>query len=195
MVIIYDWKGIRTMCNLRRYRQATDLSVDELANLVGLSSASIYKIETGHRDLPTDCVPNLSKALEAPEMIQDYCHTRCPVGRKYGFVQLNNVDRHPLSVAHSMREEIDEATDALESVEDIQSRRGPFSALYEGQIKQAERAADEVIDIIHNGWVLLEVLAREMGVDLEATFRRHNDKCLQRGYVKTPVAAGVRTKN
>ena len=179
------------MCNLRHYRHATGLSADELGQLVGLSGDAILKMENGRRNLQPDYIPSLSRALESPEMIQDYCRV-CPIGQKFGFVQLNNVDLHPLSVARSMKEEAGEVVDSLEAVEDIQSRRGPFSALYEGQIKQAERAADEVIDVLHNGWILLEVLAREMGVDLEDAFQRHNDKCYQRGYTQTKTLAGTR---
>lgn len=179
------------MCNLRQYRHAAGMSADELGQLVGLSGDAILKMENGRRNLQPDYIPSLSKALESPEMVLDYCRT-CPIGQKYGFERLNNVDLHPLSVARSMKEEIGEVVDSLEAVEDIQSRRGPFSALYEGQIKQAERAANEVIDVLHNGWILLEVLAREMGVDLEDAFKRHNDKLYQRGYVQTKAPADAR---
>ena len=181
------------MVALREYRQRAGMSGRQAAQAIGVVTRSLYDYENGVTPVPPDVTLRAVEVFGTPEAIQDHCRA-CSIGQRYGFVRLNNIDTHPLAVARSMREETAEAIEALEAIERIQSRRGPLSELLEGQAQQAERAADEIIDVLHNGWIALEALARDMGVDLADAFHRHNTKCCIKGYAvqtKTPAATGA----
>ena len=52
------------------------------ADIVGISSTRLYQIERGLRQLHRDELLIMSKEYDAPELLEAYCHTMCPVGEQ-----------------------------------------------------------------------------------------------------------------
>ncbi len=50
------------------------------ADIVGISSTRLYQIERGLRQPHRDELLIMSKEYGAPELLEEYCHTMCPVG-------------------------------------------------------------------------------------------------------------------
>lgn len=52
------------------------------ADIVGISSTRLYQIERGLRQPHRGELLIMSKEYDAPELLEAYCHTMCPVGEQ-----------------------------------------------------------------------------------------------------------------
>jgi hypothetical protein len=112
-----------------------------------------------------------------------YCRYECPIGQKYSYEVLNNVDLSPVAILTKFIDEKQEV-DALlnELMVTVLNKNGESDLNLEEKAK-LEKATLELLDLEH----VIETLKLQLWrfLNIGKLIKKHNEKCKNKGYVDT----------
>lgn len=129
----------------------------------------------------------LSKATNHPEITHIYCHEECPIGQAYSYIHLDAVNTDPISVLAKLQGELQELQDIYTYLFAVTVNKRSIKDFKEAEEKAFEDYIQELLDVEHNIQVFKIALAR--WVDITPFIQRHNQKCIDHGYVKKEKTA------
>lgn len=165
----------------RSARKLSGISIEEAAFRLHIAPRTLCKYEAGETTPPPEVVLEMSSIYGQSEMTQRYCR-ECPIGRKYSYEVLNNVNMDPASVLMKLASEYREAGQVLDRLQEVtvnKNRREDFTDL---EWQEYVQGLHELLDLEHN----IECLKLTLGkwCDISELVEQHNNKCLERGYIK-----------
>lgn len=179
---------------LKTVRTARGMSQGDLAERMGGTKDTVYRIETGASEATQAQVAAAAKALDAPELLVEHCDA-CPVATALlpvRYPTLDQVATHPAVVAHKLGEECGEAVAAAEALFGIFNRLG-----WQDEPEARERVAELLVEV-RDVEVAIQILYRALFLGrmlplevLQSVQERHRRKCEERGYCKTSTGEGA----
>lgn len=144
--------------NLKKLRQLKGISVEKLAEAAGCSEQTIYKIQTGERDISSDWLLKLSKALNCYP-----CEILPDEWQKPHEKQLKHIDQDLLGrIIKTMIEECSKP-DVIEALKTIGKEPNPeflgiVSAMkYEQAVNRQSEASSGISDALKIAGTLLKM--------------------------------------
>lgn len=175
----------------RSARKLSGISIEEAAFRLHIAPRTLCKYEAGETTPPPEVVLEMSSIYGQSEMTQRYCR-ECPIGRKYSYVVLNNVNMDPATVLLKLVGEYKEVGQVLDRLFELTVNKNHREDFTPGEWQEYTKGIHELIDLEHN----IECLKITMGrwCDVSELIKEHNEKCVQRGYIKKdrPAEMAVR---
>lgn len=170
-------------------RKAKKLARKQVATLIHNSPRAVESWEKNQAMPSADTIVRLAEIYKAPELPQAYCKYMCAIGRHFAYVPLNNIDVNPAAILLKLQQEKREVDRIMDRLCDLVINKRTAQDFTEAEIREIEKCIQEVFDLGH----VIEELKRAVALwlDLKEAIRKHNDKCLQRGYVRTKESALV----
>lgn len=175
----------------RSARKLSGISIEEAAFRLHIAPRTLCKYEAGETTPPPEVVLEMSSIYGQSEMTQRYCR-ECPIGRKYSYEVLNNVNMDPATVLLKLVGEYKEVGQVLDRLFELTVNKNHREDFTPGEWQEYTKGIHELIDLEHN----IECLKITMGrwCDVSELIKEHNEKCVQRGYIKKdrPAEMAVR---
>lgn len=165
----------------KRARNRTGMSREEAAFRLHVAPRTLAYYEAHEKIPPPEVVLKMSEIYREPMLTLRYCR-QCPIGQKYGYVVLDNVNLDPATVLLKLQEEYKEAGNVLDRILQLtinKNRREDFS---DEEWQEYMKLNHELWDLEHNIEMHKACLAR--WCDMAELIEEHNQKCRDRGYVK-----------
>lgn len=166
--------------------------------IVGISQeAAAFQLHIGHRTLcdyekhktvpPPDVVLGMSRVYDKPEMTQVYCRQYCAIGQAYSYEILNSINSDVSSVLIKLMTELDEAKEALMKMMQLAINKKSRDDFNPEELAELIKYLDQFMDVEHNFEVLK--ISVSSWLDISEVVKYHNNKCMQKGYIKKEKAA------
>lgn len=163
-------------------RKAVGMSIEEAAFQVHIAPRTLIKYEHGETVPGPDVVLGMSKAYKKPWLTQIYCKHYCAIGQAYSYEVLNNVNLDPPSIMLKLIGEMKEAQAVLNRMLELAVNKNSREDFSQPEWSEFTKCLGEFLDVEHN----IECLKISLGnwCDVSELIRQHNQKCLDKGYVK-----------
>ncbi|MDI3534794.1 MAG: hypothetical protein PWQ82_1159 [Thermosediminibacterales bacterium] len=172
------------MCIVQDIAETIDksgMTIREVARRGYIDDRTIYKIKAQEQKPKPHHIFAISQATNEPTLIRSMCFEECPIGQRFGFRPLNNVNKTLLAVLNKSHEEAIEFIDTLQQM---------IQVILNKDYKKADekpffKGLQELLDFLHCGQEIVDASIREWGFDVVAReFEKHHDKCIKEGYIK-----------
>lgn len=166
----------------KKYRNVANMTVEYAASKIPVHERTLINYESGSRIPGADVALRMADIYKAPDLTQQYCRKYCPIGQAFSYEILDNVNTDLPSIMMKLRSEMKEADNVLDEMQELginKNSRGDFT---DWEWKQLVKCIHEFMDVEHN----IEILKIALGKwsDVSEIINQHNEKCIQRGYVK-----------
>ena len=149
---------------------------------VEISTESLGCYERGVRDPSPGMVVELAQIYQEPFLTQRYCKYNCAIGKAYSYEILDGVDLNLSNVALKLLEEHRESHDVLtETLTLITNKRSKLD-FTEEEISKLKINVHELLDTEHT--IEIFKIALNKFIDMKEMIAEHNQKCIDRRYVK-----------
>lgn len=168
-------------------REYTGMSREEAAFRLNVAPRTLayYEAKKGEiRMPPPDVVLKMSEIYDEPMLTLRYCR-ECPIGQKYSYVVLDNVNLDPATVLLKLQEEYREAGKVLDRIVQLTINKNNREDFKDNEWREYMELHQELWDLEHNIEIHKACLAR--WCDVGELIEDHNRKCRERGYVKVGV--------
>jgi len=164
----------------KRARNQSGLSLDEASFRVHIGRKSLCNYEKGKRIPPPDVVLNMSEVYGDPAMTLRYCR-ECPIGQKYSYEVLDNVNLDPATVVLKLVSEYREAGQVLDRLQELTVNKNRQEDFVEDEWQEYMKGIHELLDLEHN----IEILKISISkwCDIGELIGEHNQKCRDKKYV------------
>lgn len=165
---------------IQQARAKAKLTQEEVARRLYIAKRQYQNYEYG-APIPHDLAVRLGDILECPAIPLSLCRLQCPVGKKFSYVILNNVDISLMAILMKYRQEEAEAHGAIEHMAEIMlNKRGAEDCTPE-ELQELKKCMHEALDLEH----VIEVLKlqAEPFLSIAELVKEHNRKCGERRYV------------
>lgn len=173
-------------------RELAGLSQAEAAFRVAIGTRTLSYYESLERMPAPDVVLRMAREYRNPNLTIRYCR-ECPIGEVYSYEYLDNIDKSIPAVTMKLVNELKEAVEAMDSIIEISVNKRNKQDFTEQEWTQFVQAIHELLDVEHNIEIMkiaLEGLTEEVDLVPELV-RDHNQKCLDRGYIKKEKAPAL----
>lgn len=168
---------------MKRARMRANLTRKEAGVKLALHPRSIEGYEYGRATPAPDVALAMSEAYDDPTLTQRYCNILCAIGGAYSYVILNNISFDISSILLKMKQEYQEAGEALERLFCITINKQTRSDFQEHELREVERCIQHLQDLEHNIEILKVQLASRNWFCVRKLVSDHNTKCYKQGYV------------
>lgn len=181
----------------RNAREVIGLSRDEAAFRLHIGTRTLAYYEAMERIPAPDVVLQMCRVYRQPDLTIRYCKKHCPIGQTYSYEILNNIDMNLTAVIMKLTIELKEAVRATEILQELVINKKSKADFTREEWDRFTVAVLEFFDVEHNIEIMklaLEELTEEVDLIPELV-KQHNQKCLDRGYVrkeKAPELVGAR---
>lgn len=171
----------------RSARQSINISQEAAAFSLHIGSRTLNDYEKHKTVPPPDVVLGMSRLYEKPEMTQKYCKDYCSIGQAYSYEILNAINDDVPTVLMKLMTEMDEARESLNQLMKLAINKKCRDDFGPEEWLDFVKHLDQFMDVEHN----LEVLKISIGswCDVSEIVSYHNNKCIQKGYIKKEKAA------
>lgn len=165
---------------IRDARIESGVSQEELGRACGVDRSTISAYECGRLPVPSDIVCRISRALpRGGHKIQSQACFECRISL-LTMPYLDRVDQHPLTVREKLIQELEEAAQALRSLDLV-------NKLDDRQLTQEDRkaldaACEQLADLFAGLHTQFAVWADRYGVGVDGVALKAYDKLFSRGY-------------
>lgn len=173
---------------LQQSREKVLLSRKQAGKLLSLHPKSIEGYEYNRVPPAPDIVLAMGDVYRDPTLTKHYCKTFCAIGSAYSYVILNNVCLDISSVLLKMRQEYQEAGEAMEKLFALVVNKRCKEDFKEHELREVESCLQELQDLEHNIEVLKIQLASLNWFNVRQLVSDHNSKCYRQGYVVSEYA-------
>jgi len=166
---------------IRQARKKAGFTQEQAAKKMFMGLRQYQRLEYGEQEMSPEEAVRLAKILNCHALTMVYCRKHCAVGQRYCYDVLNNVDLSPIAILAKMRQEKQEAAEALEKMAEIMLNKRSADDCSELELQELWRWSLEMLDVEH----VIETLKMRLWgfLDVAALVREHNLKCLERRYV------------
>jgi len=168
---------------IRKKRELRGFSVSALAAKIGVSESMLKKYECETCPIPADVANRAAETLKAPVIQKQYSYEH-----DIGIVPtpvMNNIDDHPVVVLSKMETELAEFLEAVRNGKQALINKQSGSELNPKDRQTIDSLMSEGIDVYTAFEVLAMVLGENYQQDVKGAGKRHEEKCRQRGYIKS----------
>lgn len=165
----------------QRARERARMSREEAAFRLHVAPRTLAYYEAGERVPPPEVVLEMGQLYGQPDLTQRYCR-ECPIGKAYGYEVLNNVNLDPATVLLKLMSEYKEAGQVLDRLQELTINKNRREDFTPSEWQEYIRGLHELLDLEHNVECLKLTLSR--WCDISELVEQHNNKCLERGYIK-----------
>lgn len=164
------------------------MKLSDIADQAHMSETTLWKMRNGQARTP-DKIMSLAKATKNPKPIQAFCFKDCQIGQKLGFVPLNNIVRNQALMMYRSQTETKEFFEKLEDMATASMNdKQPNEYSQEEEQKYFE-GFQEMLDVLH---CFIEIVFEAMKIwglkRIIGEIKKHNQKCIDRGYVREKSA-------
>ena len=154
-----------------------------VAGKMFLSIRQYQRLVNGEKTMSPEDALRLADILQCQPITMVYCRKKCPIGQRYCYDLLNNVDLSPMAILSKYRIEEKEASIALDALVELFINKAGKDDCKEEELCQIRKWALELLDLEH----VIETLKMRLWdfVNVEELIREHNLKCLEKRYVDT----------
>lgn len=174
--------------HLQQSREKAHLSRKRAGELLSLHPKSIEGYEYNRVIPAPDITLAMGETYGDPTLTKRYCNTHCAIGAAYSYVILNNVSLDIPSVLLKMRQEYQEAGEALEKMFALVVNKRCREDFKEHELREVEMCLQELQDLEHNIEVFKIQLANLSWFNIRQLVSDHNTKCYRQGYVVSEYA-------
>jgi len=169
----------------KRARNKRKMSLEEASFRCHIGRRTLCKYEAGESIPPPDVVLRMSEVYQEPILTQRYCR-ECPIGQKYSYEVLDNVNLDPATVLLKLISEYREAGQVLDRLLELTVNKNSRQDFTDDEWQEYMQGLHEFLDVEHN----IECLKLALGMwcDMAELVEQHNQKCRDRGYVKKAIA-------
>lgn len=164
----------------REARKKCNLSIEEAAFRLNISSRTLINYESGDTTPSPDIALAMSRLYKQPFLTQIYCKECCGIGKAYSYSVLDNVNLSIESVLLSLQEEAVEAMEVLpDMLRLIRNKKSRYD-FADSDWRWFVKGLQEWLDLEHN----IECLKISFNrfADMEKLIQEHNAKCIARHY-------------
>jgi|LGOV01.1.fsa_nt_gb transcriptional regulator with XRE-family HTH domain len=149
---------------------------DKVAKLMNYAPRTIWSYEN-EQNPDAFTIIRFSEIYEEPELIKKYCKEICPIGQRYGYKILDNIDLNLTTILSKLRIEMEEATTVIDNL-----LSQSINLELEDNIEKFEKEFQEILDVDHN----IEILKMRLHewLNIEKEIQIHNNKCILKKYTK-----------
>ena len=168
----------------RYYRKRANLSIEEAAELLHIAPRTLCKYEADEV-APNDVALKMAEVYKAPEVTVLQCKKKCPIGSRYCYELLNNVDTSPSAIINKYRQEDKESGEAIENLAILMLNKKGEADCAEEELKQIWRWSLELLDLEH----VIETMKLRLWdfIPVDKLIAEHNKKCIDKCYVKSEL--------
>ena len=172
---------------LKQARRKVGMTLREAGYRLGFSERHIRHLEAGTRPIDANTIVRAADLYDAPHLTVHFCRYSCSIGERYCYEPLNAVDTSPVAILTKYRDEKREVDTVLGGLISAVLNKRDGEDLSPCEKTVFERAFQELLDVEH----VIEVLklAAARFIDVPGAIAKHNQKCIDSGYVKRGVAA------
>lgn len=163
---------------LKEELSRTKLPQKEVARRANVSPSLISKIKSGE-SVTFDSARAISKALNAPHLLAEYA-----TDEGLGLLNiplLNNIDKHPIVVLNTFKQEAEEAIAASDLIETVIKNKRSKQDLTNEQVDLLTHYMDQIVDLVPAINILV-VCMREFGIDPKELEEKNIEKLIEKGY-------------
>lgn len=164
-------------------RKRAGLSIEEASFQLHIAPRTLCKYEAGETTPPPEVVLNMGEVYNEPRLTARHCRYKCAIGHRYCYEILDNVDLSPIAILTKFAEEKKEVDQLLGRLLSTVLNKRSRDDLTGDEAKELENDTLELLDLEH----VIETMKFALWdfLDIAGLIRKHNDKCIQRGYIKT----------
>lgn len=155
-------------------RKEAGMTLEEAAPELYVSRRSLWNYENDHPPNP-DIVIQMAKLYNRPDITNVYCKKHCPIGKKYAYEILDNVDLNLTTILSKLRIEMIEAMEVIDAIisQSINCNKTNIQEAFKQNVQ-------EFLDVEHN----IEILKIRLHTltDVEQMISEHNMKCINKNY-------------
>jgi len=168
----------------KQARNEARLTLEQASFRIPCGRRNLCKYEAGQVIPGPDVVLGMSRAYRRPEMTQIYCREFCAIGREYGYDYLDAVSLDPMTVLAKLGQELHEAEEVYSKMVYLAVNKRSREDFTAEEWEEFLTCALELLDVEHNVEAFKISLGRWCDESVVNLIRRHNEKCLARGYVR-----------
>lgn len=166
---------------IRLARETAGLSQQGLARIINSNQTTISDWELG-RMVPPDMIVLIAHATNDPMLIHEYA-TSVELA-VLNIPYLNNVDDHTMTVLTTLRKEMCEAIDAIDTLTNLFRNKRSRGAFDEYEWEYALKQVKQVADVKPGLDVYFVSMAKKFDLDLKKLSEELTMKYIQRNYIK-----------
>lgn len=168
-------------------RERNRLTRENVASLLSergieISTESLGCYERGVRSPSPGIVVELAAIYKEPFLTQRYCKYNCAIGQAYSYEILDNVDLNISNIALKLLEEHRESHEVLTEILVLITNKKSIKDFKESELQQLKKNVHELLDTEHS--IEIFKIALNKFIDMKEMIAEHNQKCIERGYVK-----------
>ncbi|SDL19490.1 helix-turn-helix domain-containing protein [Natronincola ferrireducens] len=166
----------------RNARNSSGKSRAKAAEELYISERTLAKIESGEVTPAPEIAERMNEVYEVRHLSMWYCKEECPIGQKYCYEILDNVDLSPMAIFAKYRQEAKEAHEALDQLTELMLNKKDKNDCSQTELDEIRRCGHELLDLEH----VIETFKLRLWdfLDVQQLIYEHNEKCQERGYVK-----------
>lgn len=149
----------------------------QFATDLGVVRETVSKYENGRSKVPADISREIVNKYDNPRFAMTIQHEYTGTGAQW--LDGENVDLHRCSVKEKTVEEIQEALEAIHSI----NLATPLHAIKQFDIPKLEEALDEAVEAITALQHFVAVICTESGLSYKAVWDRHYSNLEEAGYI------------
>lgn len=167
---------------IKRLSKEEGLKQLALAEITGTDPKTTWNYLNGETPVTPEFVLRFAQATRHPEVISIFRQQEDPIGQRYDYVYLDNINTDPISVLAKLQSELKELQDIYTNLFALTINKRNIEDFTAEETGIFETYVQELLDVEHNIQVFKLSLAR--WTDIEPFVQRHNQKCIDRGYVQ-----------
>ena len=176
----------------KQVRLQARMRLEEAALRLHVAPRTLSKYEAGDLCPPAETVLKMINLYKAPLLTLHHCRCQCAIGRAFSYEILHGINADPASVMLKLREEMQEATDALSKMLLLVVNKNGREDFSTEEWSVFEKGLQQQHDCAHNIQILLVALAHWQS--MPESVAQHNLKCQQRGYTQKKTASKAARK-
>lgn len=163
-------------------RESSGLSRARAAEELYICERTLAKIEHGEITPAPEVADRMNEVYGLHHLSMWYCKNECPIGQKYCYEILDNVDLSPMAIFAKYRQESNEAYEALDMLTNLLLNKKDKHNCSEDELNEIRRWGHELLDLEH----VIETFKLRLWdfLDVKDLIKEHNEKCFKKGYVK-----------
>lgn len=176
----------------KKARIQAGIGLEEAALRLHVAPRTLSKYEAGHLSPPAEIVLKMACLYQAPILTLQHCRCQCSIGSAYSYEILHGINTDPTTVMLKLREELIEATEALNKMLVLVVNKNSRDDFTPAEWSVFEHGLQEQHDCAHTISVLQIAVAH--WCDTTEQIAQHNLKCQQRGYTQKKTASKAARK-
>ncbi|AKL94992.1 putative transcription factor [Clostridium aceticum] len=162
-------------------REKAGLTREQAAEYLPICERTIAKIEHGEMTPLPAVADKMNDVYGVRHLSMWYCKEECPIGKKYCYEILNNVDLSPMAILTKYRQEAKEAQEGLDRLTELMLNKKGEADCTKEELEEIRHWGLELLDLEH----VIETFKLRLWdfLNVGELIKQHNEKCIREKYV------------